>query len=181
MMTEQWLPVPGFEELYEVSDLGRVRSLCPRRGDGIMRGYVDRYGYRTVLLTRERTAKRYKVHRLVCHAFNGPPPEGLFCGHNNGDPSDNRATNLRWLTRSENSKDMVRHGRHVAVRNLTPGVGCGTANPSAKYSDETIAAIRADRETGMSIRALAHKHGVSRAHVHHVVAGHGRRNGGNHA
>lgn len=54
-----------------------------------------------------------KVHHLVASAFHGDRPNGLVICHRNGDPQDNRASNLRYDTQSSNLKDMYRHGRQI--------------------------------------------------------------------
>lgn len=116
MTDEEWRPAVGFEGRYEVSDLGRVRSLLPTSGTngGRRRGAPDGVlkptpsgKYYTVSLGRRNTRT---VHTLVLEAFVGPCPEGLEACHNNGDHADNTLGNLRWDTRSENAKDKTRHG-----------------------------------------------------------------------
>ena len=119
--TEEWRPVVGYEGAYEVSSLGRVRSLdrvIQRRGQGAMRikGRLLRPAtnwalpYPSVQLSG---GARHYVHELVATAFHGPRPEQSWeCRHLNGDPVDNRRENLAWGTSSENSYDIVRHGRN---------------------------------------------------------------------
>lgn len=122
---ESWLPVPGYEGMYEVSDRGRARSL-PRTVEyraGIKRRYpgtvledtTKGQRYSIVELHKGAGRKKFSVHRLVMLAFVGPCPEGMEVCHNNGDPTDNRLTNLRYATRSENHYDKRRHGtdQHV--------------------------------------------------------------------
>jgi hypothetical protein len=125
MSAEEWRAVPGFEGIYEVSDLGRVRSLKryvpfrtgPHAGslklihERILVGSPDRYGYPTVD-ARHPDGKRHmmRVHQFVLRAFVGEPSPGQECLHGNGNPRDNRLSNLRWGTRSENIYDAVRHG-----------------------------------------------------------------------
>lgn len=108
-MREEWRPVPGYEGLYEVSNLGRVRGL--KRGR-ILRGRTLPNGYRQVSLWRcNQEVFRY-IHRLVLEAFVGPCPEGRETLHGNNDRADNRLCNLRWGTRSENQRQVVADGRH---------------------------------------------------------------------
>lgn len=123
MSGEVWASVAGWEGLYEVSDLGRVRSLprlvphwrggLARRPARIMRTSIDKDGYRTVCLSRPSTRQTVKVHRLVALAFLGdPPPSKPLCLHIDGDPQNNRLSNLRWGSHSENEQDKLRHGTH---------------------------------------------------------------------
>lgn len=65
-----------------------------------------------VYLTRNSKKMTAKVHQLVLEAFVGPRPEGMVTRHLNGDPSDNRLTNLAWGTHAENNADTVQHGTH---------------------------------------------------------------------
>lgn len=124
---EIWRPVPDFEGYYEVSNLGRVRSVdrvvTRDYGDGrtttvtrcgqIMK-FDYRDGYATVRMQANRRAFKAYVHRLVCEAFNGEQPsaEKSMVAHNDGDPTNNTPGNLRWATEAENQRDREGHGTH---------------------------------------------------------------------
>ena len=118
---EDWLPVHDYPG-YEVSNLGRVRSIDRpvRVGHGafrlrrgrILRARITAGRYRGVSLSRDGAIHPKFVHRLVLEAFSGPAPEGMHACHWNDDPEDNRIENLRWGTRSENMQDCVRNGHH---------------------------------------------------------------------
>ena len=123
-MTEQehWLPVVGYEGLYEVSDQGRVRSLdrCVRARDNgvrlaegrLLNATTLRSGHKRVKLSNDTNCKMALVHRLVLEAFIGPAPEGKpLALHNNDIPDDNRIENLRWGSYRDNQMDRVRNGR----------------------------------------------------------------------
>lgn len=118
---ETWLPVLGYEDSYEVSDLGRVRSLPRRDARGrrrrgmLLAPRTNARNRLAVALYRDRVRADFQIHRLVLEAFVGPRPEGLEGCHWNGDPTDNRLVNLRWDTRKANSADSVRHGTHSMV------------------------------------------------------------------
>jgi hypothetical protein len=121
-MTETWRPVPGYEGLYEVSDLGRVRSLdrvVTRSGGGTVtcRGVTlalstRRDGRRKVQLHRDGAGTTRLVAHLVLEAFTGPRPAGLEACHNDDDPANDRASNLRWDTHPSNCEDRTRLGGH---------------------------------------------------------------------
>ena len=111
---ERWLPVVGFEDLYEVSNFGRVKSLGRPYCNGvrsfpprILRPGPSNYGHLSVVLGRGNT---WMVHTLVLTAFIGPRPPGAEGCHNDGNPANNHLDNLRWDTRSNNIRDGVRHG-----------------------------------------------------------------------
>lgn len=115
MSAERWLPVVGWEGIYEVSDLGSVKRI--RFGKGVrnfgqpMKWHHDRHGYPCVNLCDRGRNRFVKVHRLVGDAFLGPIPEGMETRHLNGDPGDPRLVNLAYGTHAENMRDMVEHGR----------------------------------------------------------------------
>jgi hypothetical protein len=121
-VTEQWRAVPEYEGLYEISDLGRVRSLSRTsvRKDGrrysrfgrMRKMAPDSSGHLQVQLWRDAKPVSHLVHRLVLCVFVGDPPPGLVACHNDGDPTNNRVDNLRWDTQLSNNLDTVRHGRH---------------------------------------------------------------------
>lgn len=118
---EEWRPVPGYEGSYEVSNLGRVKSLARlgKNGQSIRErllkpqpGTPRPYPY----VTLGHSDKR-RIHRLVLEAFVGPCPPGTEVLHANDDPTDNRLENLRWDLRSENIRDRVRNGTHNHASN----------------------------------------------------------------
>src|SRR5699024_3383608 len=123
--TEIWKPIPGFEGLYEVSDHGRVRSLDRVvHSENYARSVRGRMlkvntapdGRVSVNLFRDNIGYTRRVHRLVMEAFVGPCPEGMEVCHWNDNASDNRLSNLRYDTRSANTMDMIRNGRHNHAR-----------------------------------------------------------------
>ncbi len=119
---ECWLPAPGYEGLYEVSDCGRVRSI-PRtntRG-GLMKPHTNKEGYAQLTLYRDGQPKLFKIHRLVLETFVSPREHGQQCRHLDGDQLNNQLANLAWGTHSENQLDRVRHGtHHLAARVACP-------------------------------------------------------------
>lgn len=101
---EIWLPVKGHDGLYEVSDMGRVRSLSYRRtGKAKLltpRNSVN--GYLLVHLYKDGKERNFYIHRLVYEAFRGAIPKGLTVDHINNVKTDNRLENLQLLTNADN-------------------------------------------------------------------------------
>ena len=124
MLNEIWKPVVGYKRLYEVSNLGKVRSLdrwkphSRTRELHLFRGRILRLSpqYKNkhleslnVTLYKNGQHKRVRVHRLVLKAFVGPCPKGLQGCHNNGKPENNKLTNLRGGTGKSNTSDAFKH------------------------------------------------------------------------
>jgi hypothetical protein len=104
-----WSSVVG-DDRYLVSDLGEVFSVRSNRLLKLHSTYMGR-------LMVELGRGNYRlVHRLVLEAFVGPCPEGQEGLHWDDDPLNNRLTNLRWGTSSENKHDSVRNGNHANAR-----------------------------------------------------------------
>ncbi len=125
-MNENWRPIPNWEGMYSVSDLGRIRSesRVVNRSDGktqavpcaILKTPGDSKGYKHTNLYRNNKGTVCYVHRAVGEAFIGPLPVGQVCRHLNGNPSDNRLQNLSYGTDSDNKFDSVAHGTHANAR-----------------------------------------------------------------
>lgn len=105
---EIWKDILGFEGLYQVSNLGRVKSLerIDARGhrvkEKILKPTINHKGYYKASLYKNSKVKKYSVHRLVYEAFNGQIPEGLQVNHINEIKTDNRLENLNLMTCKEN-------------------------------------------------------------------------------
>lgn len=124
MKTEEWRPVPGWPG-YEVSDLGRVLSRR-RRTPRLLRPSTTRHGYQRVSLSVVTREKGFLVHQLVLSAFAGPCPKGKETRHLDGDPSNNRLSNLAYGTARENGRDRAWHRRNP-----------GTVRPDGHEMEET--------------------------------------------
>lgn len=124
--TEIWRAVVGYEDVYEVSSFGRVRSLerTVFRKDGhqaVRRGRVLKLkmdgldGHLRITLHRAGIRDDRKIHILVLETFVSTRPDGLVGCHNDGDPGNNHVGNLRWDTQLENMRDIKRHGRNFQL------------------------------------------------------------------
>ncbi len=167
-MPETWRDVAGYEGAYEVSDLGRVRSLGRRTR-------CNTSGYRTwapqdIKLVVRNATKRYlffnarctirgnrslSVHRVVAEAFLGPCPDGLQVDHIDGDKANNAVTNLRYVTGSANIR-----AAHAAGRN------------KSGITDADVRKIRAAH--GITQRELAEHYGVDPSFISKLRTGHYR-------
>lgn len=106
-MEEIWKDVVGYEGLYQVSNLGRVKSLRSKRSkDGIM-SLGKKQGYSVIIVPNGKSRKMLLVHRLVAQAFIPNPENKPHIDHINGDRKDNRVENLRWCTPLENMNNPI--------------------------------------------------------------------------
>ena len=119
-MSEVWRDIPGYEGLYQVSDLGRVRSLdrisvSSNNRVRELKGFVLKqtlniHGRPYVTLSKDGKPRKYTTHRLVMLSFIGLRPEGYQILHADGDCLNNKLSNLSYDTQSENMIDMYRYG-----------------------------------------------------------------------
>ena len=122
-MVEEWKAIEGYEGLYEISNLGRVKSL----------GRIDRFNkkwncrimkptyvgkhYQMVRLCKDGKTKNMKVHRLVAEAFVSNPDNKPQVNHIDGNKDNNCASNLEWVTNSENQIHARNNGLNPIVKN----------------------------------------------------------------
>lgn len=121
MKTEIWKSVVGYEGLYEVSNIGNVRSLNFYRNKGLIKNLklcTDKKGYQYVTLNKNGKWGIQKVHKLVAMAFLNHIPDGYNCviDHINHIPNDNRVENLQIISNRENlSKDKTSSTKKTGV------------------------------------------------------------------
>ena len=137
---ERWLPIVGWEGLYDVSDLGRVRNARTRL---VLKPKAHRDGYRVVDIYRDGKHNFRVIHRLVLIAFSRLPRKGEQCRHLDGLKANNVLHNLRWGTSAENAADKIAHGHTYP----------GESNVNAKLTELDVAAIRLDPRTHREIAA----------------------------
>lgn len=136
--SEEWRPVVGFEGVYEVSCLGRMRRLAVKHSP---RGHMlslrpDGRGYRITILQRGPRKRKARIHQFVAAAFIGPLPSPKHeVNHRDGVRSNNRLANLEYVTRHEN----MQHARDVLHRRFAKGEGHGNALLTALIVQQILA------------------------------------------
>jgi hypothetical protein len=158
---ETWVPIEGFPQ-YEISDHGRVRNVSMNRGfiHEVKPSVSKRYGRYMVWLCdgARRTANWRYI--FVAKAFCPRPHLRSEVKHKYGHKTNDRASNLEWVTRAENVKHYI-HGL---------GNDChGSNGPNAKLTFSEVAEIRDRYERGEKGRELAHEFGVSHATISRIV------------
>lgn len=105
---EVWKSVVGYEGLYEVSNLGRVR--CLKTGTFRKTNGVNSSGYQSLTFVKNKIRKSITVHRLVAISFMENQKNKREVNHKNGIKTDNRVENLEWVTPKENQRHSVDTG-----------------------------------------------------------------------
>jgi len=152
---EEWLPIVGYEGLYEVSNIGRVRRVAGSQ-DG-NRGKLNRgrllslfangsCRYLSVMLAKNGKGKTFFVHVLVANTFLGPCPIGSEAHHRDEDKYNNFVGNLRYLSHSKH--------KHKHIRKLTK---------------QEVVEIRRLHKEGFNQTDLADKFSVTQSHVSRIV------------
>ena len=151
---ENWRPVVGHEGAYEVSDLGRVRSLERKvrcRGGAfrtsppkiLAPGRMNEFGHLSVAIGKGNSKC---VHDLVLTAFVEPRPQGQEARHRDLNGSNNKLGNLSWGTRGQNIRDVMYGG-------------------GRKVTEDEIKEIRIRRGTGEFLKRIGEDYGISESHV----------------
>lgn len=129
---EIWKDIFGFEGYYQVSSMGRIKSLKYQGGPRIMRG-GSAWGYKNIKLTINYVNTYFRVHKLVALAFLPNPDNKLEINHKNGIKHDNRLENLEWATRSENAQ----HSYDTGLQKPPHTGRTGALHPSSKLILDT--------------------------------------------
>lgn len=159
-MNEQWKPIKGYEGLYEVSDLGRVRGIISGR---ILAAYKGSSGYLRIDLWKNGSKKVHRLHRLVLEAFQGDPPPGLQCRHLNHNKEDCSLGNLEWNTQQVNIQDNFERGACNAPR--------GEEHYSTGLTWEKVNELRELSAAGWNTLQLAKRYKLSYTACANIVKG----------
>lgn len=175
-MKEIWKPVGGYEGLYEVSNLGRVRSLSRKvivhHADStthiktlsmrLLKPCLDIGGYRRVSLWKNSQWEKPRISWLVLEAFKGTRPKGMDSCHNDGSRTNDCIANLRWDTRRGNFKDKILHGTHHR----------GERCPTAKLKESQVRQImKLMNSKKYYQREIAERFNVTRETISAIVCG----------
>lgn len=159
-MKEEWRPVIGVEQWYEVSNTGRVRRSAAGQSTNagrVLRPSKRKTGRLTVYLSFDNRRLQGEVHRLVAAAFIGPCPIGKEVNHLDGNPANNNVGNLEYCTRREN----MQHAYRLGLVSL----GIGEDQHLAKLTTDQVIVIR---NCTAPSAVLARVFGVSKGTIQHV-------------
>ncbi len=167
----KWKPIRGFEDCYEVSDIGDVRRVVTHFGNPTCRPCKPTWskGYARFVLSINGTKRTFSAHRAVWEAFCGPIPQGMQINHRNGNKADNSISNLELCTSSENRAHAYR------VLGVAPNINPnhGIKNGRAKLKSEHIPEIKRLYNSGLTQNEIADRYGVCQKTISRIVNGKG--------
>ena len=159
---EIWKDIPEFNNEYQISNLGRIRSkeAVIMRSNGsphtrkskILKPALDG-GYLKGAVCIDKKLVPYRIHKLVANAFVDGKKEWLEVNHINGIKSDNKAENLEWVTRSQNLIHAVKTGLLPVTR--------GSQRTQAKMTEETVREIYKLKSEGIQRKFIVERLGIT--------------------
>jgi hypothetical protein len=173
---EIWKDIPGYETIYQVSNLGNVKRLANKvwidKYEGYYRTYPEEIlkplmspsGYYHVNLYKEKKSKTFRINRLVLMTFDRLPKKKEVSMHLNNNRLDNKLENLKWGTCKNNIQQMYKEGRNNCIN--------GSRNPMAKTNEEEIAKIKSlYNYENLSVSKIAKMYNKKYHFVYEVVKG----------
>jgi hypothetical protein len=175
MLKEIWKDIEGYEGMYQVSNLGNVKSVGREKSVGKNGGYYNlgdanlkfgnRRGYKSATLSKNGIAKPFAVHRLVAFAFLENKEGKRTVNHINGIKTDNRLENLEWASQSEQQN----HAIKIGLRNKA----IGEQSNLSKFKSEDIIKIRELYSTGLfSCGELSKTFNTSVNNINRIIHSH---------
>ena len=165
-----WKDIPGYEGMYQANKCGGIRSLNRDMVDSVGRkryfpgktlaGKITSNGYRRITLCKDGVEFSYFEHGLIMLTFVGPRPDGYDTHHINGIRTDNRISNLKYLTK----------GQHAMTWENSPGRK-GEKHSQAKLDKKTVTSIRNRKKNGERTGALAKEYCVSPSTICDIFSG----------
>ena len=145
MAEEVWRDIVGYEGLYMVSNMGRVKSLNYNKCSGkekVLKQAINGMGYYTVHLYKDKKGKTFTIHKLIAQAFIPNPKNKKCIDHINTIRTDNRIENLRWVTQKENlNNSLTRKNKSKSVMCIEEGKIFTSGIEAGEYYGVNIGSI----------------------------------------
>jgi len=170
METENWKPLKDYEGLYEISNMGRVKSLV-KKGNNTQKirktGLDVATGYTNVQLRKNNKPLTKRVHRFVAEAFVPNPDNKPVVNHKDGNKKNCKANNLEWMTYSENTLHSFKNGLQRKI--------FGNKNYITKIKDQDVLKIRELINQGKTNKEIAKIYGVNPSQISRIKTGQRRK------
>lgn len=159
---EIWKDISGYEGLYQVSNLGRVKSFRLHK-ISILKNIIQKEGYIRVVFTVKSAHKSFFVHRLVAQAFIPNPENKPEVNHIDGDKTNNRVENLEWCTARENQIHSYNIGLQISQK--------GENHGCSKFRNEDIYNIVKLYAEGYTQKEIAGMYNTNQSHISEITSG----------
>ena len=156
-MEEIWKDIKGYEGIYQISNLGRVKS-SERRGNGreiILKGWKPKDGYKRVKLIKKYKVENKLIHRLIAEAFIPNPNNYPVVNHKNGIKTDNQIENLEWCTQKYNMREAQRLNLLNPGKNIKEKRKVKQYTKEGKFIEEWSSMIEVQRKLGYKTSAIS--------------------------
>ncbi len=169
--TEIWKPLKEYEGLYEISNMGNIRSLIKK---GNTKHQMKKTGvdvstsYINVMLSKNNIPLTKRVHRLVAETFIPNPDNKPVVNHKDGNKKNNAASNLEWMTYSENTLHSFKNGLQKKI--------FGNKNYITKITDQDVFKIKEFIAQGKNNKEIAKIYGVNPSQISRIKTGQRRQN-----
>lgn len=173
----RWLPVVGYEGVYEVSENGDILSMSRIKSnqhgeyitkERLLKSATDRGGYKYVYLTDKQGYSRFiYVHRIVAQCFLEKDVKREFVNHINGIKTDNNYRNLEWVTKSENTA----HAYSIGSMGIGINIRSGSKNKSAKLDENKVVEIKNLIKIGRNCFSISKSYNVNPSTIYRIRDG----------
>lgn len=158
---EEWIDIPEYSGNYQVSNLGRVKSLFKGR-EQILKKTISDGKFKVQLYLKPGKFKNELVGRLVCRLFKGEPNENDVLVYRDGNKLNDKPDNLFWISRSESARTAKNKHRYSSP---------GASNGMAKLTPDKVNQIKELKTAGKSTYLIAQNFGISTRQVNRIVSG----------
>lgn len=175
---EIWKPIPGFEDYYQVSNLGKVKNSRKQ-----MKTYFNNSGYECIDFTINKVKSKHLVHRLVCLTFFDNPDNLPEVNHKDENKRNNTLVNLEWCSRSHNKQHSIATGtydylftaKHTLGKKHKPNASSKYHNVSYDKAKQKWAAVVIENKQKLGFKRFATEDEAA-LHVNWIIDTYGLAN-----